>query len=77
MPLFTVTHIISNQGYGEEEIVTRDVEANTAIEAIRKLALCEGWVERASNWDRGALLNPEAPNRSEDYCDYYMAELQP
>jgi hypothetical protein len=76
MPIFRVTHIIGVQGYGEEEIVTRGIEAETALEAIKRVLGQENWTERDFSWDNAAMLNPEAPNRSEEYCDYYMAELE-
>lgn len=77
MSTFTVTHIIGEQGFGEDEIVTEGVNAETALDAIYKTAPpeCRRWTKRADNWDNAFLLNPEAPNRSEDYCDYYHAEL--
>lgn len=77
MPIFDVTHIIGEQGYGEEEIVTSGVEAKNALEAIFKVAPSEykEWTKDADNWDEAFLFNPAAPNRSEAYCDYYHAEL--
>ena len=76
MPLFDVTHIIGVQGYGEEEIVTKGVIAENALEAIFKIALpeCKNWNSKSQNWDTAWLLNPEAPNRSEEYCDYYIVD---
>ena len=53
------------------------VKAKTALDAIYKVAPagCRNWTERADNWDAAFLFNPEAPNRSEDYCDYYHGKL--
>jgi hypothetical protein len=78
MPLFDVTHIIGVQGYGEQEILTKDVEARNALEAIFKVAppKCRAWTSKARDWDTAALFNPVAPNRSEEYCDYYYAKLK-
>lgn len=77
MPIFTVTYIVGEQGYSEKETVTEGVEADTALAAIYKIAPshCRHWTERPHNWNRAALLNPDAPNRSEEYCDYYFSEL--
>ncbi len=77
MPIFDVTHIIGEQGFGEEEILTRDVEAENALQAILKIGPpeCNGWEAKSPNWDEAFLFNPEAPNRSEEYCDYYHARL--
>ena len=41
MPIFDVKHIIGEQGYGEKEILTRDIEARNAPEAILKVAPSE------------------------------------
>ena len=77
MPTFDVTHIIGEQGYGEEEILTSGISAESALEALFKVAPpeCRDWTKQSPNWDQAFLLNPEAPNRSEEYCDYYHAEL--
>jgi hypothetical protein len=77
MPVFDVTHVIGEQGYGEDEVVTAGVQAETALEAIYKVVPPESkrWTARCDNWDEAFLLNPAAPNRSEDYCDYYCAKL--
>jgi len=77
MPLFDVTHIMGEQGYGEEETLTAGVEADTALSAIYKIAPleCRKWTGKATNWDEAFLLNPDAPNRSDDYCDYYHSKL--
>jgi hypothetical protein len=77
MPIFSVTHIIGEQGFGEVEIVTEGIDAATALDAIFKVAPpdCRSWTQRSNNWNQAFLLNPKAPNRSEEYCDYYHAEL--
>ena len=77
MPLFDVTHIIGVEGFGEEEILTKGVDAENAIEAILKIAPmeCNEWTKKSSDWDIAFLLNPNAPNRGEEYCDYYHAVL--
>ncbi len=77
MAKFDVTHIIGEQGYGEKEILTQDVEAKNALEAIFQIAPpeCRKWTANSINWNQAALFNPAAPNRSEEYCDYYIANL--
>ncbi len=77
MPAFDVTHIIGEQGFGDEEILTPGVEAKDALEAILKISppQCRSWKANSPNWDEAFLFNPEAPNRSEEYCDYYHAKL--
>lgn len=77
MPVFNVIHIIGEQGFNEDEIVTEGIEAKTALDAIYKVAPpeCGSWTEKSDNWDTAFLLNLKAPNRSEEYCDYYHAEL--
>lgn len=44
MPVFDVTHIMGEQGFGEEEILTGGVEAHTALDAIYKVAPSTGRV---------------------------------
>jgi hypothetical protein len=73
---YAVTYIIGEQGYGEQEIVTEGVKALSALGAIFNVAPpeCKSWIQRAISHEEAFLLNPAAPNRSEEYCDYYHAK---
>ena len=74
MPEYIVTYIKGMQGFGEETKNMGTVNAFCAMDAIRKVTDVSGWTER-DHGDTAALLNPEAANKGEDYCDYYFAEL--
>ncbi|MCP4287079.1 MAG: hypothetical protein GY792_21955 [Gammaproteobacteria bacterium] len=76
MPIFDVIHVIGEQGFGETTEDLGTVEARTPMEAIRKVATCLGWNQHEPNAEVASLMNPEAPNRDGEYCDYYMAELR-
>ena len=76
MPTYRVEHIQGVQGYGEKVIeLFEHVSAFCAMDAIRKVTKVSGWTAK-DHGDTASLFNPEAPNRSEEYCDYYWAELQ-